>query len=132
MDLIKWEEKYSVGVEEIDRQHQKLFKLLNHFIETLGGENPRDEVRKVLEEMIDYIDYHFNTEEAYFKKHPEFEKHRSEHVAFVKKALALQSDFIERGEGVSQDVLKFLITWLKNHILGTDIKYFGDMRKMTL
>jgi len=35
MDLIRWEEKYSVGVREIDNQHQQLFTLLNNFNYTI-------------------------------------------------------------------------------------------------
>ncbi|MCB2183389.1 MAG: bacteriohemerythrin [Desulfobulbaceae bacterium] len=127
MELIKWDAGYSVGVEEIDHQHQHLFKLVNDFIETFGGGHSRDKLRTVLEEMINYIDYHFFSEEKLLKAHPEFEKHRKEHSDFVKKTLLLQGDFIEKGEGINADVLKFLISWLKNHIIGTDVKFFQEL-----
>ena len=41
MDLIRWEEKYSVGVSEIDNQHQQLFTLLNNFILNFGAGNTK-------------------------------------------------------------------------------------------
>ena len=130
MVLIRWEKKYSVGVSEIDNQHQQLFEVLNKFILNFGAGNSRQEVQSVLEEMINYIDYHFTSEERYLKQHPEFEKHRRLHADFVQKTLKLQKDFLENGTEISQDILKFLITWLKNHILGTDMIYFGEMKKI--
>jgi hemerythrin len=41
MDLIRWEEKYSVGVSEIDNQHQQLYKLQNNFILNFGAGNTK-------------------------------------------------------------------------------------------
>lgn len=130
MDLIRWEEKYSVGVSEIDNQHQQLFKVLNNFILNFGAGNSRDELRSVLEEMINYMDYHFTSEERYIRQHPEFEKHRRQHYDFVQKTLQLQKDFVEQGTAISPEILKFLITWLKNHILLMDMAYFNDMKKI--
>ncbi len=57
-------------------------------------------------------------------------KHRGQHYDFVQKTLQLQKDFVEKGPGISQDVLKFLIVWLKNHVLTMDRAYFNDMRKI--
>jgi len=130
MDLIKWEESYSVGVSEIDRQHQQLFTLLNKFVLNFGAGNTRDELQSVLEEMINYMGYHFSCEENYLQRHPDFAKHRGQHYDFVQKTLQLQKDFVEKGPGISQDVLKFLIVWLKNHVLTMDRAYFTDMRKI--
>jgi len=115
-------------VSEIDIQHQQLFKLLNDFILNFREGNSRDELQSVLEEMINYMDYHFTSEERYLKQHPDFAKHRRQHYDFVQKTLQLQKDFVEKGMEISQDVLKFLITWLKNHILATDMAYFHDIK----
>lgn len=128
MDLIKWEEKYSVGVEEVDRQHQRLFTLLNRFIENFGGPDKAG-LPDVLEEMVNYIDFHFKCEEGYLQAHPDFEEHRREHFSFVRKTLQLQKDYLQGKADITLDVLQFLVSWLKNHILGTDRKYFEQMRE---
>ncbi len=127
MELLKWDEEYSVGVSEIDSQHQQIFVLINKLIGALSAGGERDTVRSVLEEMINYVDYHFGCEEKLLSNHPDFSKHRHEHVEFVKKTLKLQGDFLDGAESISWDVVKFLISWLKNHILGTDQKFFKDM-----
>lgn len=130
MELIKWNAKYSVGVDEIDAQHQRLFALLNQFIENFGGEEKKG-LEDVLEEMVNYIDYHFTCEEKYFQAHPQFEAHRREHYEFVRKTLQLQKDYREKRVDITRDVLQFLVAWLKNHILGVDKKYFDDMKTVS-
>lgn len=126
MDLIQWDERYSVGVEEVDRQHQVLFKLVNTCIHSCGDHPDKKDVRKILEEMIDYLDYHFKTEEKYLKKHPLYAEHHGQHVEFVRKTLELQREFVSRGEGVQQDIATYLVNWLKHHILVTDIRFFRE------
>jgi hypothetical protein len=39
MELVQWSEKFSVGVRELDEQHQQLIKLLNILISTQGTIN---------------------------------------------------------------------------------------------
>lgn len=130
MELIKWNAKYCVGVEEIDTQHQRLFALINQLVANFGGNN-RQEMANALEEMVNYIDYHFNCEEKYFKSHPRYEDHRREHYEFVRKTLELQKDFLQKRADITRDVLQFLISWLKNHILGTDRKFFTEMQQIS-
>jgi len=36
MKLVEWSEQFSVGVRELDKQHQQLIKLLNILISTQG------------------------------------------------------------------------------------------------
>ena len=130
MELLKWDEGFSVGVSEIDSQHQQIFGLLNKLIGSLSEGDEREVVGSVLEEMISYLDYHLGYEEKLLREHPDFSEHRQQHVEFVKKTLALQSDFVNKDEAITWDVVKFLISWLKQHILGTDQKFFADIVKL--
>ena len=128
MEIIKWDEKYSVGVDEIDRQHQHLFSFLNRFVGTFGTGN-REEVEKVLKELSDYVGYHFDSEEHHYATHPDVKKHLSEHRKFRERVAKLQQDFRESPQDISVNVLNLLLVWLKNHILETDIRFFRDMAK---
>ncbi len=75
--------------------------------------------------MADYTEEHFAHEEELFKKYgySETELHRSQHKHLTKKVLT----FLEKlnsGEDVDLlDVLAFLVDWLQDHILGSDMKY---------
>jgi len=48
MELVQWSEKFSVGVRELDEQHQQLIKLLNLLISTQGTANTRSERSPIL------------------------------------------------------------------------------------
>jgi hemerythrin len=43
MEPVQWSEKFSVGVRELDQQHQQLVKLPNILISTQGTINTRSE-----------------------------------------------------------------------------------------
>ena len=131
MEFLKWEEKYSVGVSVIDEQHQQLFRLLNTFIGNFGKAS-REEIQATLDAMVEYIDYHFQSEEPHYRKHPDFAVHQREHAIFIKKTRDFQKAMQEHKEDLSLAVLNFLLSWLKNHILTTDLKFFSDMRAMNV
>jgi len=125
MDFIKWEDSYSVGVETIDLQHKILIKLLNDFekeINTAGN----DEIMSLIKALLNYGGYHFETEENYLIKHSDLDSHKSEHKLFVDKLLSLEQG-LKNGKNVSEDMLGFLVSWLKNHILKTDKVFFEDI-----
>ena len=65
---LEWEEKYSVGVLEIDTQHKKLFATINELIDIIGGHFEQLAINKVVSELLDYKKFHFATEEKYFKE----------------------------------------------------------------
>ena len=127
MDFVAWEEKYSVGIDEIDLQHQELFRILNKMIGILGKAS-KEELRAILDNMIDYASFHFETEEQYFHDHPDFKEHQHEHDIFMEKNKKLNMKLKEADQDISLDVLNFLLVWLKNHILKTDIKFFNEIQ----
>lgn len=130
MQFVKWEEKYSVGIDEIDQQHQELFRILNEVFGAFGKAS-KEELNLTLSNMMDYAAFHFETEEPYYQKHPDFKKHQHEHDIFKNKTVTFRDSLKESAaQDVDQNVLNFLLAWLQKHILETDIKFFNDMKKM--
>ena len=68
--LFKWNDNYSVGISEIDEQHQHFFELANNIHELLIDDvfEKRHELVMVFEELANYAFYHFDTEEVYLRK----------------------------------------------------------------
>lgn len=127
MDLIKWEERYRVGVELIDEQHQHLIELMNEFVGNFGQVGP-EEIKATLEAMSEYTAYHFQSEEAALASHPELADHQREHALFLRKTLGFQQALAEGREELSLAMVQFLLSWLKNHILATDRRFFHDLQ----
>ncbi|MBD3311603.1 MAG: bacteriohemerythrin [Candidatus Magasanikbacteria bacterium] len=123
MANIVWLKKYSVGVEEFDFHHKKIFALIGQYGDLLRSQEKNKMLDKLLSELNKYIDYHLAAEEEDFKKYgyPEEKMHIKIHNGFRAKI----GDLIERaGEpGIYKEVDDFLADWWINHILKIDKKY---------
>lgn len=125
MAAISWNEKYSVKVSSIDKQHQKLFDLINEFYDNLSNNSNNDLILNLVTGMGSYVDMHFKTEEKYMQEfnYPGFELHKKEHDAFIAKVKDFE-DLIRKGVTiVSFEITSFLKDWIKKHILCTDMQY---------
>ncbi|HWI54785.1 MAG TPA: bacteriohemerythrin [Desulfobacteria bacterium] len=125
MAYLAWDEKYSVGVKEIDAQHQKLIDLVNQLHEAMKQGKGKDIMSQVLQTLINYTATHFGTEEKYMTafNYPQFSLHKMEHEKFVKKVLDFQKDYNSGKLALTIDIMNFLKDWLVSHIQGTDKKF---------
>lgn len=122
---IKWDESYSVCVKELDAQHQKLIQVLNELSDAMTARKKGDILGKVLNDLVDYAEVHFQTEEKYFNKfdYPDTAIHTSQHNDFVRHVSDFRKGFDEGRLLLSLDVMQFLNEWLINHIKGSDKNY---------
>jgi hemerythrin len=125
MALITWSVKYSVGVEEMDKQHRRLIDLLNLLHETMLAGKGKEIIGSVLEDLISYTLDHFSSEEQFMGEihFPGLVTQRYEHASLRQKALDINSDFNAGKVSVTVDLLNFLKDWVNNHILESDMKY---------
>lgn len=125
MAIVRWAESMSVGVSEIDQQHQKLISLINELNDAMARGKGKDALCDVINGLIRYTGTHFKTEESYFDKfNYEFnDSHKKEHSDFVKKVSEFRDSFISGRLGLSMEVMTFLSTWLSKHISVSDRKY---------
>jgi hemerythrin len=125
-----WQENYNLGIPAIDEQHQKLVELINRFYDSFYKSETNEIMYPILEELIEYTVYHFNTEEDLFRKYNynEIISHTQSHEDFKKKVLEFQKQFLE-GKTITYRVMAFLREWLTNHILVSD-KEYADLIKM--
>ncbi len=122
---INWNQNFETGISRIDLQHQRLVKMINDFGAAMEQGAAREVIAKTLDQMVAYAQEHFSTEEELFRRHGYGEAwaHTMQHQRFVKKVADLQQRY-HKGEPVfSAEVLGFLSTWLREHILGSDKKY---------
>ncbi|MDX9974110.1 MAG: bacteriohemerythrin [FCB group bacterium] len=123
--MIQWNDSLSVGVKQIDTQHQKLITLIHDLNDAMKVGKGKDVVGKIIKELVDYTVVHFRQEEGYFAKfdYAETEQHIAEHKAFIAEVSKFQEDFNNGRLGLSLNVMNFLSNWLTKHIMGTDKKY---------
>ncbi|MFN3505075.1 MAG: bacteriohemerythrin [Caldimicrobium sp.] len=125
MPFMEWSDRLVTGVKEADEQHKKLVGLINDLYDAMKAGKGKEVTDKILDELVKYAGYHFNTEETLMSKYafPEFAIHKSEHEAFKAKI----KEFLDKkakGEAtLSIEIMTFLKDWLIKHIMGTDKKY---------
>jgi hemerythrin-like metal-binding protein len=126
METIQWSEKFSVGVEELDQQHQQLIKMLNRLILASESIDTNSEtISEILQAMTRYAREHFKTEENFMKayNYPDLKDHKQEHIAYRKKTLDFSTATILGVEAVPKILLAYLVDWWVHHILDEDMKY---------
>lgn len=120
-----WKSSYSVGIDKFDADHKKLFELMLDMYKALNHLPGKEEARAVLEQLKDYTESHFSAEEALMKKHdyPGYEEHCAQHEEMKQKINEFQEKFEDENVEVSKDILRYLESWLRNHIFITDKQY---------
>jgi hemerythrin len=122
MPLLEWSDEFSCNVKDIDDQHRSLIGMLNELHRAMINGTGQETVASIIGQMMDYTSYHFSTEERYMALHsyPGLIRHRSEHQDFVRAVSRFRAQYEAGRIGLSIDVLRFLSSWLLNHIQGSD------------
>jgi hemerythrin len=131
MALIEWKPSMSVGVAEMDRQHQKLIELTNRVYEAMLRGKGNEVLGQVVRELVAYTRSHFAAEEALMTQwgYPSLAQHRSKHEELVVQVDKLATELEEKRLGMSVRVVQFLRNWLVDHIQGTDKGYTGFLAR---
>jgi len=131
MALIEWSNNYSVDNETIDKQHQKLFDYLNELADSMAIGKANEKINVVLDHLISYTTTHFKHEEDLFDKYdyPETDSHKEKHANFAAKVIQFKEDFEHGRALLSVKILRFLTSWLIEHICGADKEYIDFFNK---
>ncbi|MBT6050668.1 MAG: hemerythrin family protein [Candidatus Scalindua sp.] len=129
--MIKWDDKYSVGISIIDKQHKRLVSIINDAIVVRQHSGDPKMVLEILDEMTKYAQDHFKTEESYMKEfhYPEYQLHQEEHINFSYKTISYRNKVISGDSQIANEILEYLTKWLFNHILVTDKKFVDCFKK---
>jgi len=122
---IEWQDEYSVGVKELDNQHQNLLKIINTLLKEQQNEYDAIELSETISSLIHYAYVHFASEERYLMQthFPDFKQHVLEHVNFIMKTLELSLKVKEGTKDNRLQLLRYLKKWYSSHVLGKDRQY---------
>ncbi len=125
MENFVWDDKYAVGIKEIDEQHKKLVELINDLNEAIYTGQGCQKLETVFKEVIDYTITHFSFEEDLLRSndYPDIMAHEKKHKELTKEAMDLQEQFEGGNFLITMQVMNFLKDWLVTHILEIDKKY---------
>ena len=125
MALFTWNDSYSVQVEMCDKQHQRLFAIMNELADAMRAGRGNDVVAKTVGDLLTYTRTHFQQEEGLMQKagYPQLASHQAMHRKFEADVAALEQQTKEGRAANSIQVLNLLRDWLLNHIQKVDKQY---------
>jgi len=117
MEKIIWLNKYNLGNETIDSEHQYLVSLINEIIEK-RKEMKLEEIKDIFGELRRYAHIHFYNEEKFMEEinYPKIENHKEQHRVFVEELDKIEKELIMENKYVSFEIMIFLSKWFINHI----------------
>lgn len=125
--MLTWCDSYSTGNMIIDNQHKRLFEIAGDIESILISEcvyDMYDLIVEKLDELKYYTEYHFETEEGIMQmfQFSGIAEHKEIHELFLNNVESVYDFDIDADqEETAKYILMFLVDWLKNHILHTDI-----------
>ncbi len=123
---LMWDEQYNIGVDIIDKEHKKLFNILNKLFDFRHREEKSHfACQEAIKYFKDHAIQHFADEEAYMASihYPGLETHRRIHKDFREQMLpALEKELEATGfsETSVQHFLGVCAGWLIGHTLIED------------
>jgi len=123
--FIEWKPSYSVNVPIFDRQHQKLFELINQLHEAMAKGRAKDHLAPIVNELSNYTKTHFREEEEALARagYTKLPAHKLMHREFEARVDGFGKDVREGKLGLSIEVMSFLNDWLAAHIMKVDREY---------
>lgn len=126
MTLLTLNDTCSIGVRAMDDQHGILMDTMNELRQALARGAGREQLREVLDRLIEFTRMHFWSEEQLMEQSafPGLAEHRSEHHGML--AQMIQSAHrVQYGEGARmRPLVDFLCNWFAEHIENLD-RHFG-------
>ena len=122
-------QKFLVGVEQIDREHRKLFDIAARTYDSLGASDAVGQalLQDAVAELIDYTATHFANEEGIMTEagYPGLAIHRDQHRHLLARVRDMEMRVEIEDATVAVDLTHFLYRWLVDHIESSD-RRFGD------
>ena len=130
--MLKLNEKYMYGVEEMDTEHAELISRAERLMEAYQKGEADSEIIKLLEYLAAYVVIHFRNEEKLLASYdyPLIDAHRTLHREFKNDVIALQNAIHAEGMTLQSRLkLTHLTTeWIDHHI-GTEDKIIAEFIK---
>ena len=135
MVYLEWNDNLLIGIKELDGHHRHLVDLLNRtYTICMSYTTPEDLIR-IVDELIDYVNYHFAAEERIMDQHdyPGLLQQKQEHEVFKLQLDDLKtkiSGTVSFSIMEAVELTELLGDWVKNHIMDVDNKFGGYMNKV--
>lgn len=120
---MKWKKEFSIGIQEIDEQHETLADCITFIEQAVDGQERWLAVHSTLVRAADFARIHFAVEESLMRIHAyaRLEEHIVAHRRFSDDLERLQKKALTAD--VSEEMIAFIRGWLEIHVPMHDKPY---------
>lgn len=133
LNEIKWNDRFNIGVEIVDKAHQRLFSIVRKLL-SLNEDTMKQQhaCREGVKYFKSYTLKHFAEEEAYMKSidYPEYEIHKKLHDDMKFNTIpALEAELESQNYSMEsvQHFIGMCVGWLNGHIMIEDRAITGNI-----
>ncbi|MDR1447126.1 MAG: bacteriohemerythrin [Treponema sp.] len=130
-NFLQWRSEYSVGIPEIDKQHQEIMALITDLLK-LCREDDNDGKQQSFTDSVliitEHFQKHFEAEEKLMleNNYPHYENHKRRHDQLLENVRKMTEKIIDGKQQMSLlNIVIFLREWFVENIYGLD-KDLGD------
>jgi hemerythrin-like metal-binding protein len=125
MHTIPWKDNYSIGVPELDQQHQRLLDIINQLIKEQREPFNSEKFSISISTLTHFAYTHFAAEERILRdtNFPDLNKHVLSHIDFIMKMMGLALKGEQGNNEDRKELLRYLRDWYAGHVLGIDRFY---------
>ena len=129
MSLITWKPEFSVGVDSVDFEHQKMIGLINEVYDEMRTRRDADSIEQFLGDVHFAISAHFALEERLMRDaaFAEYEAHKDDHEELLDQLRDLMDQLVanpDKGFGLLEERLS---DWFENHFATFDARLHGQL-----
>ena len=123
--LFRFGPKWSVLVEQMDSEHQKIFSYCNEIHALIAAGKKQEEALPILKALANYTAHHFAEEEQLMMTHgyPGLAQQVEAHTDLLDNVGQTIGTLDKGGKVNMIDVIAFIVDWLTGHIQQEDIQY---------
>jgi hemerythrin len=117
MSLLRWEDRYSVGVAAVDHEHRELIALVNRLYGEASARGSKEAAVNFFGDLFKAISSHFALEERLMRErgYDQLIKHKNDHERLLDEIRDIMEDF-EAGDQLDEKHLaQRLDAWFSRH-----------------
>jgi hemerythrin len=120
---VEWSDDFLLGIDAIDRQHQRIFELLLRLEKSITEKESWNAQRFHLADLSEFLKFHLSVEESVLEilGYEELDMHKRGHSKLTDKMLSLEQDL--KNSEANDALLSFFRDWFVHHVLVEDKTY---------
>lgn len=117
MALLKWDDRYSVGIAAVDHEHKELIDLINRLHDELSANGSRLTSSAFFGDLLKAISAHFALEERFMREYgyDQLTQHKTDHERLLDEIRDIMDEFEDNQEIGSAQLSSRLDEWFSRH-----------------